>query len=270
MRRTFWLLLIAGFINSLYAQVGHVIEVVGDVKIFRFDSETNTTKEYAVLLKKDENQTTIPYEILKNDKLKTLANARAKINLIDDTVVTIGKNSEFLVNEFFYEQNNTASKAQLNFAQGAFRSASGKIAKIVPQNFKLKTKTATIGIRGTEILGMVGENEDKIACTKGELAVSSLDEKGEVSVKAGQITKVKKDETPEPAREYTLDELQEFLDSAGEADEEIRKALGVAPFVNSSENNETNSSIKLERLESPKAPQEEVRQKKLLEKIFKF
>jgi len=281
MKKWIWLLVIVGFLQSLYAQIGHIIEIKGDVKINRFDVDLNASKDYPVILKKDENNSLIPVEIFKKDIIFTADNSRAKVKFVDNTIIMIGKYSEFNIENYFYETNNTDSELGVKFVKGAFRSITGQIGKVAPKRFKLSTRTSTIGIRGTEILGLLGEGLDKVACTDGELSVGAADGTGEVSVKAGQITQVAKGAAPEPAREYTPDELTEMLDSAGEVDEAVRAGLGVAPFVEDNatqimdvnvtamDNNVTLSDVNMTNIGTQKVNDLNISRKNL-EKIYKF
>ena len=78
-----------------------------------------------------------------------------------------------------YIFNSSDSKSEFSVTKGAFHTITGQIGKVNPNKFKLKTKNATLGIRGTEIYG----NQDKIFCTEGEIYVESF----------GEIREVKKD-----------------------------------------------------------------------------
>ncbi|MGP1484611.1 MAG: FecR family protein [Campylobacter sp.] len=163
MRKIFLLTTIFTFV---FSSVGSLTLVDGDVDILR-DGKSVKAKEND--------------DILSLDVIKTGKNSKAKITFSDQTIITIGKESLINIEEYIYNDNEV--KFQTNVIKGAFHAISGKIGKINPDKFKLKTKTASIGIRGTEFLG----NSDTIACTKGEIIIFSGGTF--VSVKQGEMIK---------------------------------------------------------------------------------
>ena len=76
------------------------------------------------------------------DTIKTSKDAQVQLMFEDKTVITLGSESEFKIEEYL---NDTANpKAKFKFNQGAFKTITGEIGKTAPGNFKLETKTATI------------------------------------------------------------------------------------------------------------------------------
>lgn len=137
-------------------------------------------------------------ELEEKDIINTGENAVVKLSFTDETLITIGKNSQLDITEYLYDKKFIKnSKTKFRFLKGTFQSITGQIGKINPDKFKLATKTAVIGIRGTTILG----NQQQVACTQGMITVSS---NGITRVlKAGMITKTKKGVPPTPAKTYT-------------------------------------------------------------------
>lgn len=56
--------------------------------------------------------------------------------------------------------------------RGFFRSVTGKIGKIAPEKFKVKTQLATIGIRGTDFSAQLGVDTASYICNRGEITLS--------------------------------------------------------------------------------------------------
>lgn len=109
------------------------------------------------------------FQLEKNDTIRTGDGSSARIKFNDNTLVTLGKNSAVNIADYVFDENNqTNSRSNLNFFKGSFKSITGKIGKLNPSAFKLKTKTASIGIRGTIVLG----NQNKIMCTQGAVEVT--------------------------------------------------------------------------------------------------
>jgi len=125
-----------------------------------------------------------------------------KIILNDKTQITLGENSALNISKYLYsEKNKKNNEVSLNFFKGSFKSITGRIGKLNPKKFKLKTKNASIGIRGTTVVG----NQNKIACTSGLISVTS----GGVTqmVSAGQMTKVTANKAPSKPTKYNAKEF---------------------------------------------------------------
>ncbi|MFW6307285.1 MAG: FecR family protein, partial [Campylobacterales bacterium] len=133
---------------ALLASIANFTALSGDVSII----ENGKSSKASINSKIDEN-----------DKIVTGANGKAQIKFSDSTVITLGINSDFAIEE--YVNDKTKPKASFSIGKGTFKALTGKMGKINPDGFKLKTKTATIGIRGTGILGQVTPSENKVACT---------------------------------------------------------------------------------------------------------
>lgn len=78
-----------------------------------------------------------------------------QIMLLDETVFTIGPNSEISIDEFVYDPSTGSGKVAASVAKGAFRFITGKIARKRPEDMTVRLPTATIGIRGTIVAGVV-------------------------------------------------------------------------------------------------------------------
>ena len=78
------------------------------------------------------------------------ANANMRINFIDDTVVDITQHSRLLIDDFVYDPASGKGSLGLKATLGTVRYASGQIAKRNRQNVRIRTPSATIGVRGTD------------------------------------------------------------------------------------------------------------------------
>ena len=156
--------------TTVFAQIGQVVALKGDVKVER-------ESKIQELLLKD--------EIFKNDQISTLNNSRTQLLLNDETIITIGENSIFKVDEYLFNEEKDSS-LKMNFLNGTFKVITGKIGKLNPNNFKLQTKTASIGIRGTEILLQLEAKKEKIMCTQGTIIVTRKDTNNTTTLNVGE------------------------------------------------------------------------------------
>jgi len=109
-------------------------------------------------------------ELLKGDEIITQKKTRVQVMLNDDTVITIGPESSFSFLEYFFD-GSKKSAIHMQANRGFFRSVTGKIGKIVPEHFKVKTKLATIGIRGTDFSAQLGDKIASYVCNRGEITL---------------------------------------------------------------------------------------------------
>jgi hypothetical protein len=71
---------------------------------------------------------------------------KTQLLFIDGSALSIGPNSEVVLDEFVYDPKTETGKLAMTATKGVFRLVGGKLSKTEPAT--LKTPTATIGIRG--------------------------------------------------------------------------------------------------------------------------
>ena len=85
------------------------------------------------------------------------AKGTMKINFIDQTRVELTEQSRLVIDEFVYDPSKDLGTLSLKASLGTVRYASGQIAKRYKQNVKIRTPSATIGVRGTDFIMVVDE-----------------------------------------------------------------------------------------------------------------
>lgn len=128
----------------LSANIGKITGVKGDVSVHREAGIFKGKSGFILEL---------------HDKIKTKAKSKALVLFNDKTSITVGKSSSLSVDDFVFDQQTPAnSEATFNFGKGVFRTITGKVGKLNPSKFKLKTKSASMGIRGSEAYLEVAED----------------------------------------------------------------------------------------------------------------
>lgn len=86
-----------------------------------------------------------------NDLIITDKRTYARIKFRDNSEVVLKPNSQFKVDQFAFKKEQPAEdKAVYNLVKGGLRMVTGQIGKRGdPNSYKMKTPTATIGVRGT-------------------------------------------------------------------------------------------------------------------------
>jgi hypothetical protein len=166
----------------LYAEVGQILAMRGEVFIVRNGS--NIAAKSGVSLEKQ-------------DTIKTSKKSKAQIKLKDDTTVTIGKDTVFKIEDYKFDGTSN-SKASLKVMKGMFSTITGKIGKVAKNRFKLKTKTSSIGIRGTHFIGLIDDKKETVACVRGAITITAGGKT--VDVPAGQVSSFKSGSAPSAPR----------------------------------------------------------------------
>ena len=154
-----------------------------------------------------------------NDEISTGADTSLQILLKDQTVFSIGPNSQLVFDEFIFDPS-AADQVSLSASvtKGSFKFISGKISKLKPGAMKLKLPNATASIRGTSVAGRVGDNgASDIVLLTGAIQLSGVDAVGSVPidiVESGwgiSVTSGGELGTPEP---YSLEDIASIIDQA--------------------------------------------------------
>ena len=164
---------------SLFASVGKVSLLKGEAFVQR-DVVKSALKNDATLEEKD--------------IITTSKDGQIQLIFEDKTVVTLGSESELRIMEYLNDAQQ--SKAKFKFNQGSFKTITGQIGKMAPDSFKIETKTAAIGIRGTWIKGQIEPDGDTIGCLRGSIFVQALNGGKTVEVFEGYKTFVGIDQSP--------------------------------------------------------------------------
>ena len=88
-----------------------------------------------------------------NDKITTEADSTVQLRFEDNTKFFIGTDSEMSIEKFLYKQSDQENSFSTRILKGTFRFVTGLIAREKPESMEVNTTVATIGIRGTHVVG---------------------------------------------------------------------------------------------------------------------
>jgi len=91
--------------------------------------------------------------LYKDDRILTGRSSSVEIKLIDGSLVNVGELGDVSLLDLVFDPIKKDGFIDLKIATGAFRMISGNIAKLGPDLMKLELPAATIGIRGTSLVG---------------------------------------------------------------------------------------------------------------------
>lgn len=170
------LLLIGGQVAAAEPQIGAVVqrEYLGAMA-----APNGSADSHAILFKD---------AVFALDTVKTGTTGTTALEFLDQTTVQVGAGAELRLDDFVYDPATTVGGGHISFAVGAFRYVGGKMT--TEQNIRLQTPTATMVIRGTELVIYVwpdGRTEVNVVSGAVEV-ISCLGGAGKLAMTGMQIT----------------------------------------------------------------------------------
>jgi hypothetical protein len=86
--------------------------------------------------------------VYSGDRVNTNGGGQAQLLFRDQTKLVVGPNSSVVIDDFVFASSATASSVSISAAKGTLRFITGASPKPA---YRIKTPTATIGVRGTQI-----------------------------------------------------------------------------------------------------------------------
>ena len=130
-------LLLSGLLSGVAVaqDIGRVILSVGDVNLVR-DGRSSPLGLGA--------------GIRSGDRIITGGASNAQVRFNDTGIVALRPDTDFGVDEYnFRGQLDGSERALFSLLKGGMRTITGVVGKLNQQNYRIRTATATIGIRGT-------------------------------------------------------------------------------------------------------------------------
>jgi hypothetical protein len=98
--------------------------------------------------------------IFRNDSLKTGSGGSLAMVFRDDTLLSIGPDSEVAINEFLFSPAEGKLSFVMRMLRGTAACMTGIIGKLSPESFRFETPVANIGIRGTSFAVKVEDPDE--------------------------------------------------------------------------------------------------------------
>ena len=90
-------------------------------------------------------------EVFEADELRTGADGRIGVTLMDDTRISLGADSEVHLDRFVFAPADGHFGFVFKIVHGVAAYVSGQMAKLSPDSVRLETPTAIVGVRGTSL-----------------------------------------------------------------------------------------------------------------------
>ena len=152
-------------------------------------------------------------EVAVGDVLRAKSLSKAQITFQDNTTLTMSPESRITIEEYMYDPAKGKRNAVLQMFQGLALFVVSKIHQTEQPDFVVKTHTAIMGIRGTEVGIRLQPNESTFLTFSGLIRVSSnfAEISGYVDGKAGQGITARGGLPPTLPFEITDEDRQLFM-----------------------------------------------------------
>ena len=97
-----------------------------------------------------------------NDIIRTGAESSVGIIFEDNTILSLGPKSEIVIDEYVFAPEKGMLSMITRMVKGTASYISGIIGRQSPESVKFQTPDATIGIRGTQFLVKVEEDNSQL------------------------------------------------------------------------------------------------------------
>ena len=102
-----------------------------------------------------------------SDEIMTSNRSFAVLQFTDGAKVTVRPDTTMIIEQYLYA-GNESDEATLNLVSGGLRVITGAMAKTNPENYKVRTPVALMGVRGTEFSIMLCGDE---VCAEDQMEI---------------------------------------------------------------------------------------------------
>lgn len=97
--------------------------------------------------------------VQEKDRIVVSAGASAGITLRDDTRISVGSNSTLVINRFNFDSQTQEGAVDTSILRGTMRYITGLVGRRNPGSVRVATRSVTIGIRGTDFIVEVADDQ---------------------------------------------------------------------------------------------------------------
>ena len=113
-------------------------------------------------------------KIFYGDTIISEEQSNAQILFLDQTVLTLGEDTELTIDEFIYDPSSHEGSFVSNVKSGTVKFITGQISKKNPDNLEVKIPSGTLGARGTEFVVLSESNNKSTVVLLGPGPENSL------------------------------------------------------------------------------------------------
>ncbi len=136
-------------------------------------------------------------DVAMGDRIVTDRKGEVQLVFTDETKLVVGPNSSLVIEAYLLRSKSRANNFTVRALGGSFRMITGKSKK---KAYKIKTPTATIGVRGTSFDFTVQPNETGLVLFNGQAEICRVDGKCSVVDSRCSIAVVRNNRDPSVLR----------------------------------------------------------------------
>ena len=99
-------------------------------------------------------------KVFYGDTILTSKASNAQILFLDQTVLTLGEDTELTIDDFIYNSETHDGNFVTEVKSGTVKFITGQISKLNPDNLEVKLPEGTLGARGTEFVVLSEKNKN--------------------------------------------------------------------------------------------------------------
>lgn len=142
--------------------VGIVVAVRGEALILAADGA--------------ERQAGLRSVVYVGDRVETAVGTYIQIDFLDGSKVSLAGSSDLTIDDYVFRQDTGEASSEVSIDNGAMSFMAGKIGKIAPQNYKINTAFAIVGIRGSS--GEIQTSDGNLPGVRANLIVAKTGGEG--------------------------------------------------------------------------------------------
>ena len=142
--------------------IGKITKLIGTAQILREPLPSPLT-------------VTLGMPVHRHDTVRTGDDSRLRIELIDGSIMSLGERTDTTLDEFEFVPKKKRRFAFFKVALGKVRLFARNLVRFRERDFKLRTPTAVLGVRGTLVLVWVqSKTITKVVCLEGAIELANL------------------------------------------------------------------------------------------------
>ncbi len=145
-------------------------------------------------------------QVQEGDRVRTGSGARAYIRLPEGSTLKLGEQAQLVYQSA--AQEDSVFKMALNVANGAFRFTTAAIKRLQKRDVSIRVGNATIGIRGTDVWGRSGKDEDLVMLIEGHVEVQPAQGEATQLVEPLSVFTAAKGGAANPLMKASMEELK--------------------------------------------------------------
>lgn len=171
-----------------------------------------------------------------NDRVRTAADASLRIELQDGSILTLGEKAHINLDNYEFDADQKKRNASFEMMLGKVKVFARDLEKFKATDFKIRTSTAVVGVRGTLFMvEVLSATITRVTCFENKVEVYNVDKPGQfVTLGPNQSTAVILQNPPTEPILMTPKQLQQIRQELNEpvaVPPKARKMEPLKPFT---------------------------------------